>query len=119
MPGLSRLTPRRAAKQTRGGIAREHRAITDLAYGCLDDGARKLERIANRQPDVVPEPKIHSLALRIARVAQGQLDAAFAGKGAHDWDLAAADLLVQEAGGRLDVDSAPGQGTTVRMELPA
>ena len=40
-----------------------------------------------------------SLALRIARVAQGTLDAAFASPGSHDWDLAAADLLVHEAGG--------------------
>ena len=40
-----------------------------------------------------------SLALRIARVAQGDLDAAFASPGSHDWDLAAADLLVHEAGG--------------------
>ena len=62
---------------------------------------RKLDRVAKRQPDVVLEPKIHSLALRIARVAQGALDVAFAGKGAHDWDLAAADLLVHEAGGAM------------------
>ena len=47
------------------------------------------------------QPKIHSLALRIARVAHGALDAAFASGGSHDWDLAAADLLVHEAGGAL------------------
>jgi myo-inositol-1(or 4)-monophosphatase len=46
-------------------------------------------------------PKIGSLALRLARVAQGALDAAFAGGNSHDWDLAAADLLVHEAGGAL------------------
>jgi myo-inositol-1(or 4)-monophosphatase len=44
---------------------------------------------------------VHSLALRIARVAHGVLDAAFASGGSHDWDLAAADLLVHEAGGAL------------------
>jgi myo-inositol-1(or 4)-monophosphatase len=43
-------------------------------------------------------PKIHSLALRIARVATGELDAALATGSSHDWDLAAADLLVHEAG---------------------
>ena len=42
---------------------------------------------------------IHSLALRLARVAHGELDAAMAGGNGHDWDLAAADLLVHEAGG--------------------
>jgi len=46
-------------------------------------------------------PKVHSLALRFARVAQGEIDAAFASSNSHDWDLAAADLLVHEAGGAL------------------
>jgi myo-inositol-1(or 4)-monophosphatase len=41
------------------------------------------------------------LALRFARVAQGALDAAFASRSSNDWDLAAADLLVHEAGGVL------------------
>ena len=46
-------------------------------------------------------PKIHSLALRLARVAEGALDAAFASANSNDWDLAAAYLLVHEAGGAL------------------
>jgi myo-inositol-1(or 4)-monophosphatase len=45
--------------------------------------------------------KIGSLALRISRVAHGAIDAAFVGGNSRDWDLAAADLLVREAGGRL------------------
>ena len=36
-----------------------------------------------------------------ARVAQGTLDVAFASRSSNDWDLAAADLLVHEAGGAL------------------
>ena len=60
---------------------------------------RRLGRLAPL--GVVPEPKVHSLALRIARVAQGRLDIALAGPNGHDWDLAAADLLVHEAGGVL------------------
>ena len=51
--------------------------------------------------DIIAVPKVHSLALRIARVAQGQLDLALAGPNSHDWDLAAADLLVHEARGAL------------------
>lgn len=48
---------------------------------------------------------IHSLALRIALVAAGEFDGAVTTKGANDWDLAAADLIVSEAGGRLvDLD---------------
>jgi myo-inositol-1(or 4)-monophosphatase len=46
-------------------------------------------------------PYVPSLAYRFAGVARGGLDAAFAGPRAHDWDLAACDLLVHEAGGRL------------------
>jgi len=34
-------------------------------------------------------------------VAQGACEVAFAGGNSHDWDLAAADLLVHEAGGAL------------------
>ena len=45
--------------------------------------------------------KIGSLALRISRVAQGALDAAFVGGNSRDWDLAAADLLLRGAGGVL------------------
>jgi myo-inositol-1(or 4)-monophosphatase len=44
-------------------------------------------------------PRIGSLALRLVRVADGTLDAAFAGGNSRDWDLAAADLIVHEAGG--------------------
>jgi myo-inositol-1(or 4)-monophosphatase len=53
------------------------------------------------------QPHISSLAYRFASVAAGRLDAAFASPRAHDWDLAAADLLVHEAGGQLtDLDGA-------------
>jgi myo-inositol-1(or 4)-monophosphatase len=56
----------------------------------------EIDRIARGLPAI---PKIHSLALRLSRVAQGSVDAAFVSIDAHDWDLAAADLLVHEAGG--------------------
>ena len=46
-------------------------------------------------------PNIRSLAYRIAMVAAGRVDIAVARSGPSDWDLAAAGLLVQEAGGRL------------------
>jgi len=46
-------------------------------------------------------PNIRSLAYRIALVAAGRVEVAAARGGPSDWDLAAADLLVQEAGGRL------------------
>ncbi len=43
-------------------------------------------------------PKIASLALRIARVAAGSLDGCVAVPNAKHWDIAAADLIVREAG---------------------
>jgi myo-inositol-1(or 4)-monophosphatase len=42
---------------------------------------------------------VPSLAYRLALVASGEVDVAISGPNAHDWDIAAADLLVQEAGG--------------------
>jgi len=60
---------------------------------------RYLEKLAALDASILPQPRVPSLALRLARVAQGELDAAFSSPGSHDWDLAAADLLVHEAGG--------------------
>lgn len=44
---------------------------------------------------------IPSLAYRIAMVAGGEIDASFVKANAHDWDLAAADLILDEAGGTI------------------
>lgn len=51
---------------------------------------------------IAPEwPGEHPLLLRLARVAEGSLDAALSLGAKNDWDLAAGQLLVQEAGGRM------------------
>ncbi len=47
------------------------------------------------------QPRLPSLAMRLLRVAHGEFDAALARKNAHDWDIAAADLMLREAGGAL------------------
>ena len=60
-----------------------------------------MQRFAEVVPPFTLMPRVRSLALRLARVAQGEFDAAIAGGNSHDWDLAAADLLVHEAGGAL------------------
>ncbi|MCS3728597.1 3'(2'),5'-bisphosphate nucleotidase CysQ [Bradyrhizobium betae] len=60
-----------------------------------------VERLHTSGGDIKLHPRIGSLALRLCRVADGVLDAAFAGGNSHDWDLAAADLIVQEADGRM------------------
>jgi myo-inositol-1(or 4)-monophosphatase len=61
--------------------------------------------LSDLHPGIVPLPRIGSLALRLARVAHGGADFTFVSGNSHDWDLAAADLLVHEAGGLLtDLD---------------
>lgn len=47
---------------------------------------------------------IPSLAYRLAMIARGSLDATFVKPNAHDWDIAAAELILREAGGQL-IDS--------------
>lgn len=48
-----------------------------------------------------PHPYIPSLAYRIAMLADGTIDGTFVKPNSHDWDLAAADLILAEAGGRV------------------
>ena len=60
-----------------------------------------VERLDRSRKDIVLHPRIGSLALRLCRVADGGLEAAFAGGQSRDWDLAAADLIVHEANGRM------------------
>jgi myo-inositol-1(or 4)-monophosphatase len=59
------------------------------------------ERLKSSPGDIMLHSRIASLALRLCRVAQGSLDAAFAGGQSRDWDLAAANLIVQEANGMM------------------
>jgi len=60
-----------------------------------------LDRLAAVAPACTIPPRMHSVALRFAHVVDGTFDAAIAGHSTRDWDLAAADLLVHEAGGTL------------------
>jgi myo-inositol-1(or 4)-monophosphatase len=57
-----------------------------------------LERQAGRVERVA---RIPSLALRLARVAEGSVDVGLVSANACDWDLAGAELILAEAGGRL------------------
>jgi myo-inositol-1(or 4)-monophosphatase len=56
-------------------------------------------RLANRAIESVP--KVPSLAYRLLMVAKGEIASASASPDSHDWDIAAADLILSEAGGRL------------------
>jgi myo-inositol-1(or 4)-monophosphatase len=70
-----------------------------LAGATFSGAKRRLDSLAMVEPRIATVPRIPSLALRLARVATGALDGTFAAPNSHDWDLAAADLLVHEAGG--------------------
>ena len=75
-------------------------------------GSKKLNAVMTtalaQEAEVIPF--IPSLAYRFAMVAAGELDAAFARPGASEWDIAAADLILHEAGGRLS--AADGETLT-------
>lgn len=51
--------------------------------------------------DISKARYVHSLAYRLALVADGEFAGAIARPKAKDWDLAAADLILQEAGGEI------------------
>jgi myo-inositol-1(or 4)-monophosphatase len=86
---------------TRNGLAIRASTGEGLAGVRVSGPKRFVDEVAAAAPDAMVLPRVHSLALRLARVADATLDVAFAGGASHDWDLAAADLLVHEAGGLL------------------
>ncbi len=60
--------------------------------------------------------RIPSLAYRLAMIADGRMDATLVMPDAHDWDLAAVHLILQNAGGRLT--DAGGAVPLYNGELP-
>jgi myo-inositol-1(or 4)-monophosphatase len=63
---------------------------------------------------------VPSLACRLVMVADGTLDAAFARPGAHVWDIAAASLVLAEAGANLVTASGePWRLRTRAIRAPA
>jgi myo-inositol-1(or 4)-monophosphatase len=75
--------------------------LTDLGAARIAGPKRVLGHLTARHPQIRALPHVPSLALRIAHVADTHLDLALASGNAHDWDLAAADLILREAGGYL------------------
>jgi len=111
-----------------GGAWRNGAAMTATSGDSLDGARlagprRYLERLQNAGTPIVATPRVPSLALRLTRVAQGTLDAAMSTGNSQDWDLAAADLLVHEAGGLLTTFSGRrltyNQAETVHEALVA
>jgi len=73
----------------------------DLDFSRIAGPKPLVQRLSTTSQELQLYPRIGSLALRLCRVADGTLDAAFAGGQSRDWDLAAANLIVEEANGRM------------------
>ncbi|HRJ68230.1 MAG TPA: 3'(2'),5'-bisphosphate nucleotidase CysQ [Beijerinckiaceae bacterium] len=57
-----------------------------------------IERIVAADPELSASEPLRALAYRLVAVASGGITAALASKGAHDWDIAAADVILAETG---------------------
>ncbi len=83
---------------TRLPVREELAVRPDMRITCPKILAKAL---AEAGVDLAFQPKIASLALRVAKVASGVYDAGFTTRNSHDWDLAAADMVLTEVGGIL------------------
>jgi myo-inositol-1(or 4)-monophosphatase len=91
----------RGGGTTLNGIAVSATPGTAIDFARMAGPKPLVERLKVSTDDIAIHPRIGSLALRLCRVADGRLDAAFAGGQSRDWDLAAANLIVQEANGKM------------------
>jgi myo-inositol-1(or 4)-monophosphatase len=90
-------------------------AITTLGAARIAGPKPMLDALARIEP-FEPVEKIPSLALRLARIADGSIDAGLISADSRDWDLAAADLILQEAGGRMS--GAAGEAVVYNRATP-
>ncbi|MCB1507498.1 MAG: 3'(2'),5'-bisphosphate nucleotidase CysQ [Hyphomicrobiaceae bacterium] len=74
-------------------VAADRAGLTDIATNWRH--RKRVERLSGFRH----RPALASLAYQIGSVANGRFHGVSVSVGAHDWDLAAADLLVHEAGG--------------------
>ena len=87
-----------------GGATRNGERIAVSPIETLDEARIAgppgfIDRLARRHPGVTRPPRIPSLALRIVKVADGSVDVGLVSSDARDWDIAAADIILAEAGG--------------------
>jgi len=122
--------------------AHEHIYEARRGHGALRDGRRievsaakrvaglsvagpkgLVDHLEKRAGTLKRPPRIPSLALRLARVAEGSVDTGLVSSNACDWDIAAGDLILEEAGGILTcldgVRPAYNQADPIHGELVA
>lgn len=99
LPAVERLF---AAVAGRGATCNGEVLIPSTPAPPLAAGPKLLlERFLAQTDGLSAHRKIPSLAARIAAVAERRIAVAIASDGAREWDLAAADLILSESGGRL------------------
>ncbi len=102
LPALGRTFTALAGDGARlGGTRVRVSDAPSLTGGRVAGPEPMLNRLEGLGVEFVAQAKVPSLAYRIALVACGEIEAGFASTNAHDWDIAAADLIVHEAGGFL------------------
>lgn len=92
-------------------------SCTDLADADLLSSRGEMKR--RHWPTMIPEAAfttIGSLAYKLALVASGRFDGLLSLRASHDWDIAAAQLLVAEAGGRMT--DAAGNSVVLNCDPP-
>jgi len=96
-----------------GGAARNGRKLaasprTNLDGATIGGPRKTLEALVKSGLALDLREREPSLAYRLALVGAGDIDAALASANACDWDIAAADLIIREAGGLLSkLDGTP------------
>lgn len=83
------------------GVTIRARKCTSLRNARIAGPRRMIDQLHEHHGPFERAARIHSLAFRIARVADGIIDGGIADEGAHDWDIAAAHAILNEAGGEL------------------
>ena len=80
-----------------------HASRRPALEGALVGGPRSMVAALAKaaRVDLAAAPRIPSLALRLAQVADGGLDVGLASASANDWDVAGADIILSESGALL------------------
>lgn len=96
-----------------GGVLRVASHDRPARVSAADD---MMKRFASSLGKTERLARIPSLAYRLAMIADGRLDATIVKPNAHDWDLAAADLILANAGG--GVCDIHGESPVYNLQTP-
>lgn len=103
---LFQATGTGAAHKNGAPIAVRAADETALRIALAEDSVGMLEK--GYRLGVTRIPHVPSLAYRLAMIADGRIDGTIVKQNSHDWDLAAADLILERAGGALfSLDGKP------------